>query len=331
MLHRLWGAASSDWHTLMLSSRLCHHLGTCLMTPTRPPMWDNVLGRSPGPINPSTLSLTLLLRALASECGGGTTRIAAPPPGGAPHPAIYSLILLTCVSLQPARRAVLVPGTRLGASPKRGAAWLQISRREQRSMRPSAVSLRERDGRRSNQGWGLVGSQASGEELPFPGACYQTTPISKHGNCFESDGPVPSCVLARRTDMECEARGRHECRGAHHECDCMDIFSSGWDMYLSPLVRLRAHLHRRPVAGVFVAVEGVLSSSGRSRSAALSSIHSSRGAASPRCSFLAVSPSPSPLSLSRACSLSLAALAQLPSPRYTRRVGPLRRAAPFSR
>ena len=57
-------------------------------------MWDNVLGRSPGPINPSTLSLTLLLRALASECGGGTTRIAAPPPGGAPHPAIYSLILL---------------------------------------------------------------------------------------------------------------------------------------------------------------------------------------------------------------------------------------------
>ena len=60
--------------------------------------------------------------------------------------------------------------------------------------------------------------------------------------------------------------------------------------------------------------EGVLSSSGRSRSAALSSIHSSRGAASPRCSFLAVSPSPSPLSLSRACSLSLAALAQLPCP-----------------
>ena len=50
-----------------------------------------------------SLSLTLRLRALASECGGGTTRIAAPPPGGAPHPAIYSLILLTCVSLQPAR------------------------------------------------------------------------------------------------------------------------------------------------------------------------------------------------------------------------------------
>ena len=231
------------------------------------------------------MTVTLFLRALASECGGGTTRIAAPPPGGAPHPAIYSLILLTCVSLQPARRAVLVPGTRLGASPKRGAAWLQISRREQRSMRPSAVSLRERDGRRSNQGWGLVGSQASGEELPFPGACYQTTPISKHGNCFESDGPVPSCVLARRTDMECEARGRHECRGAH-QCDCMDRFSSGWDMYLSPLVRLRAHLHRHRWCLC-------------------------------RCP--------------RACSLPLAALAQLPSPRYTRRVGPLRRAAPFSR
>ena len=134
-----------------------------------------------------------------------------------------------------------MPGTRLGASPKRGAAWLQISRREQRSMRPSAVSLRERDGRRSNQGWGLVGSQASGEELPFPGACYQTTPISKHGNCFESDGPVPSCVLARRTDMECEARGRHECRGAHHECDCMDIFSSGPP--IPPFRALDRHLH----------------------------------------------------------------------------------------
>ena len=41
--------------------------------------------------------------------------------------------------------------------------------------------------------------------------------------------------------MECEARGRHECRGAHHECDCMDIFSSGPP--IPPFRALDRHLH----------------------------------------------------------------------------------------
>ena len=194
-------------------------------------------------------------------------------------------------------------------------------------MRPSAVSLRERDGRRSNQGWGLVGSQASGEELPFPGAGYQTTPISKHGKVSRATGPSRRVSL-RDAQTWC-ARPAADTSAAAHTSAIARILE--WVGYIPFPSRSVASPPAPPSPVSLSLSEGVLSSSGRSRSAALSSIHSSRGAASPRCSFLAVSPSPSPLSLSRACSLSLAALAQLPSPRYTRRVEPLRRAAPFSR